>query len=163
MTRYLVKNYLGLCFCLSFYAFFAIPMGMMTISAAVFSSLYYLPNLVISFIKKKPLKTLAINYSIWIFVFVVVTSFHHFQAKTKKSHALVVLNSIEQYFEQHNQYPESIEVLKTERRKAKYRIFYQYEKGKPFLFYSSNYDPYMKHYYSFTESKWSIQKPCYRE
>ena len=153
-TKYLVKNYLGLFFCLSLYAFFAIPMGMVTIPTVLFVSLYYLPNITISCIKKRPLKVLTINYSLWFFVFVAMMTFHHFQAKAKESHAHSVLNIIEEYFDQHNQYPKSIEVLKPQLPKTKYQVFYHNVKGKPVLFYSSNYDPFINHQYRFSEKKW---------
>ena len=156
-VKQIAKNYLGFCFCLLFFSVCTIKMGMMTIPFAILASLYYLPNLAISFIKKRPLNVLIINYSLWIFVFGAMMIFHHFLAKAKKSLAHHILSLIENYVDQHNHYPLSLEDLKPALPKTKYRIFYHYKNSKPALSYLSNYDPYLRHWYNFTEKKWYLR------
>lgn len=157
IITHLVKKYLSLFLCLSLYVYLAIPLGMVTIPFIILASLYYFPNLAISFIKKRSLNVLIINYSLWIFVFGVMVTFHHFLAKAKESHAHNVLSLIENYADQYNHYPQSLEDLKPILPKTKYRIFYHYKNSKPALSYLSNYDPYLRHWYNFTEKKWYLR------
>ena len=154
MIKQILKNHLSSCLYLTFLALFAIAFGMAVAPIMILSSLYYIPKLAIYSSTTKPLTAPLINFTLWFLVFASLAIFHHFEAKAIKLDANRVLNAIEKYVEQHNKYPESIEMLKPQLPKIKYQVFYHNVEGQPVLLYSSNYDPFINHQYSFSEKKW---------
>lgn len=156
MIKYIIKNHLEAFICMSFTTYMALGFGMILMPALLLLFLYYLPNLMILFIKQKPLKTLTINFFLWILVFGAMTTWHHLLAKEKKRDANIAAVIIEKHFDKYNEYPESLDAFKIQLTKSKFKIFYHYNKNKPTLYYSSNYDPYDKHHYDFIEKEWDF-------
>ena len=158
MFKLIIKNHLRACLFLSLSAYLAIDMGMFVVPVVIFSSAYYLLKLLIFFITKKPLKVTVINFCLWLFVYGTLAVGHHFVSQAKKSQANTLSIVIEEYFNQHNEYPESLDTIKSQVTAKKHKISYHKGQGEPILYYRSNYNPYDKYSYSFSEKKWHFLK-----
>ena len=154
MNKFKILSSIEDVICLFILAYLAILLGMFSILILALSIAYYLPKLIIFLIRKKPIKTLLINSSIWFLIFGGITVWHNHISETIRLNANVIILEVEKYHSQHNKHPSSLKEIGVQELAKKYDIYYINNKGKASLFYRDYWTKFDSYFYSFIQKKW---------